>query len=43
MDQLTEDEQNIMELSRKYCQDSLMPRVIKAYRNESIPCNNELE
>ena len=34
-DQLSEDEQNIMEMTRKYCQDSLMPRILEAYRHES--------
>ena len=35
-DQLSEDEQNIMEMTHKYCQESLMPRVLEAYRHESI-------
>lgn len=34
-DLLTEDERSIMEMTRKYCQESLMPRIIQAYRNES--------
>lgn len=34
-EQLSEDERGIMEMTRKYCKDSLMPRVIEAYRNES--------
>ena len=33
--QLTEDEVNIMDTTRKYCQDSLMPGIIEAYRHES--------
>lgn len=34
-EQLSEDERGIMEMTRKYCKESLMPRVIESYRNES--------
>ena len=34
-DLLTEDERSIMEMTRKYCQESLMPRITQAYRDES--------
>ena len=33
--QLSEDERGIMEMTRKYCKESLMPRVLEAYRHES--------
>ena len=32
--QLTEEETEVMESTRKYCQELLMPRVLEANRNE---------
>uniref|UniRef100_A0A1I7T235 glutaryl-CoA dehydrogenase (ETF) n=1 Tax=Caenorhabditis tropicalis TaxID=1561998 RepID=A0A1I7T235_9PELO len=35
-DQLTEDERDLMNSAREYCQERLLPRVTEAYRNEKF-------
>ncbi|KAK9470965.1 acyl-CoA dehydrogenase/oxidase [Dipodascopsis tothii] len=36
---LTEDEQAIHDVARKYCQSELAPRIVEAYRNENFDRN----